>query len=65
MGAELLIRNKGMTALITALGKVEAEKFITYVIREPFDYTEWHNELFNGLTVDELNELAMKNYEDK
>jgi hypothetical protein len=35
------IKIKGMDALIAALGEVHAEKFVTLVNREPFDYTAW------------------------
>jgi hypothetical protein len=62
MYAEAIIRNKGMRALIDSLGKVDAERFITSIIREPFDYTEWQHDLFENLSVRELSDLAMKNY---
>jgi hypothetical protein len=62
MYAEAIIRNKGMKALIDSLGKVDAERFITSIIREPFDYTEWQRDLFENLSVRELSDLAMKNY---
>ncbi|MDR0854125.1 MAG: hypothetical protein LBN34_07135 [Clostridiales Family XIII bacterium] len=62
MYAEAVIRNKGMRALIDNLGKVDAERFITSIIREPFDYTEWQRDLFKDLSVRELNDLAMENF---
>jgi len=34
------LKIQGMEALISALGEVMAEKFITLMNREPFDYTE-------------------------
>ena len=39
------IRKRGMDALIKHLGEVEAERFITLIIREPFDYTQWQRDL--------------------
>lgn len=57
---DTVIRNKGMKILIEHLGKVEAEKFITLITREPFDYTEWQSALWEGKTVKEISEEAMK-----
>ena len=58
----MALRNKGMKILLKNLGQIEAERFISIIIREPFDYTEWQRELFNDLSVKELSNLAMKNY---
>ena len=54
------IRQKGLGALIAVLGEVDAERFITLLSREPFDYTKWQRNLFPGLDVQELSRLAMK-----
>lgn len=62
MFTEKVLRNKGMEVLIDKLGKVEAERFISLIIREPFDYTEWQRGLFDDLTVKELSNAAMKEY---
>jgi hypothetical protein len=62
MNAEMSLRNEGMKVLINNLGPVEAERFISLIIREPFDYTEWQRELFNEMSVKELSNLAMKAY---
>lgn len=32
------------------------------VIREPFDYTEWQKDLFQGMSLDELGDKAMEFY---
>jgi hypothetical protein len=57
---ETTLRNKGMRTLVDNLGRVEAERFITLIIREPFDYTEWRRDLFDGMSVRELSTAAMK-----
>jgi hypothetical protein len=44
------------------LGGGKAERFISLIIREPFDYTEWQRGLFDDLTVKELSNVAMKEY---
>jgi hypothetical protein len=64
MYKEMELRNEGMKVLIDSLGNVEAERFISLIIREPFDYTEWQRGLFNDMTVKELSRLAMKEYKD-
>ena len=62
---ETEIKIKGMEALITALGEVQAEKFITLMMREPFDYTSWQRKLWNNQSVKEISEMAMKNRQAK
>jgi len=62
MHTEMVLRDEGMKVLINNLGKVEAERFISLIIREPFDYTEWQRGLFNDLSIKELSSLAMKEY---
>ena len=62
---ETKIKINGMEALITALGEVQAEKFITLMMREPFDYTLWQRKLWNNQSVREISEMAMKNRQSK
>ena len=64
MYAEMVLRNEGMKILIDKLGHVEAERFISLIIREPFDYTEWQRNLFNDLSVKELSNMAMNEYKE-
>jgi len=64
MHTEMALRSEGMKVLINGLGKVEAERFISLIIREPFDYTEWQRGLFNDLSVRELSTLAMREYKE-
>lgn len=54
------IRLEGMKALAGALGDVQAEKFITLILREPFDYTKWQRKLWPERTVDDLSKAAMQ-----
>jgi len=62
MTAEMTLRNEGMKVLINNLGYVEAERFISLISRESFDYTEWQRDMFNNMSVKELSNLAMKEY---
>ena len=52
------IRVKGVAALSATLGAVEAERFIALILREPFDYTRWQQNLFEDLSVTELSSAA-------
>ena len=62
MHTEMALRGEGMRVLLDNLGRVEAERFISLIIREPFDYTEWQRGLFNDKSVKELSRLAMEEY---
>jgi hypothetical protein len=41
-----------MKALVGSLGIVEAERFVTLIQREPFDYTEWRQDIFNDMPLE-------------
>ena len=55
---DTVLKNEGIRILTAQLGKVEAERFITLIIKEPFDYTEWQRGLFDDMSVEELSEKA-------
>lgn len=57
---DTLVRNEGMKILLEGLGKVDAERFISLIIKEPFDYTKWQEKLFSDMSVRELSSAAMK-----
>lgn len=60
MKTDAVIKQEGISALISKLGYVDAERFIVLINREPFDYTKWHQEsLDEGLSVRELSQKAM------
>lgn len=54
------VKQKGLKALIDALGEVDAERFVTLMNREPFDYTTWQRHIFNEMSVQELSRKAMQ-----
>jgi hypothetical protein len=58
MKADTLLRQEGMRVLSEKLGLVKAERFITLIIREPFDYTKWQENLYEDLSVEELCQRA-------
>ena len=54
------IKIKGIEALIDKLGEVQAERFISLIIRESFDYTKWQRNLWPDKSVEEISKAAMK-----
>ena len=59
MRNDTLVRTEGMKLLLEGLGKVDAERFISLIIKEPFDYTKWQRDLLDGMNVRELSKDAM------
>ena len=57
--SETSIMEVGMRSLVDTLGVVDAERFITKLIREPFDYTKWQRNLLNDMTLDEISAEAI------
>ena len=51
---ETVLRKSGMQCLIDKFGIVDAERFISLMIKEDFDYTEWQKDLFANQSVAEL-----------
>ena len=54
------IKKSGFDILNRNLGMVEAERFITLIQREKFDYTKWRENLFDGLSGHEISKKAME-----
>ena len=52
------ILNRGMRCLTEQMGIVEAEHFISAIIREKFDYTKWQREYFDSKTPAEISAEA-------
>ena len=50
--AELM--NRGMSCLLDTLGSVDAERFISILLREQFDYTKWQREYFDKMSAEEI-----------
>jgi len=46
MGNTAVIMEKGANALLKTLGVLDTEQFISTLLKEPFDYTEWSREYF-------------------
>ncbi len=53
------IRSKGAEILAKHLGSVEMERFIALIQRQPFDYTEWRQDLDEDSSIEEISRKAM------
>jgi hypothetical protein len=60
MLTDIEIREKRLKVLVDALGNVNAEKFISLIIKEPFDYTEWQSALWIDNSVEQISDRAMQ-----
>jgi len=59
MNNDTVLKNEGMKILATHLGLVKAERFISLMIREPFDYTKWQRGLYKDVPLDDFLNDAM------
>ncbi|NES21649.1 MAG: hypothetical protein F6K41_22655 [Symploca sp. SIO3E6] len=41
---------------------IQLKKFISLILREPFDYTLWQRDLWSDASLEELSQNAMNNY---
>lgn len=55
------LKVQGIETLIKTLGELNTERFITLLLREPFDYTKWQHTLWSDKTVEEISDMAMEN----
>ena len=59
MRTDTEISYDGFTILFRHMDIVEAERFITLVQRDHFDYTTWRESLFEDLSIEEISTRAM------
>jgi len=61
MRTDSVVRTEGMSILLDRLGRVDAERFISLILREPFNYTTWRENLNNEpISLRELSRQAME-----
>ena len=46
MTTDTEIKIKGIEVLTKALSPIETERYISLILREPFDYTQWQKNLW-------------------
>lgn len=59
MNSTAEIMDVGMNCLIERLGVVEAERFISILIREQSDYTKWRQRYFGSVSSEEFHRAAL------
>ena len=63
MRTDTIVKTEGMRILLDNLGKVDAERFVSLIIREPFDYTAWRSNLQDeDMSPQDLSRKAMEEY---
>jgi len=55
-----VIMEKGTNALLETLGVLGTEQFISTILKEPFDYTEWSREYFSSYDPDRFLKEAVE-----
>ena len=60
MRTDNIVRVEAMNALITTLGAVDTERFISMVKRDSFDYTKWQKKLWDGLSIEEIHAMGVE-----
>jgi len=60
MGNTAVIMEKGANALLKTLGVLDTEQFISTLLKEPFDYTEWSREYFADYNPEQFLKDAVK-----
>ena len=58
MKSETALRVEAMGILIKGLGEIDAERFITIIQSDNFDYTEWQRNLWKDKSIDEIHQIA-------
>jgi len=51
---DTVLKRKGLNILSENLGLVDTERFISLILREPFDYTEWQKNLYKDVSLEEF-----------
>jgi hypothetical protein len=60
MQSETTLRTKAMEVLVDNLGIVDAERFISIIKRDKFDYTEWQRDLYKNESIEEIYNKAVE-----
>ncbi len=58
MNSAVEIMDAGFACLVEKLGIVDAERFISMIKRDSFDYTIWRREYFDGMDLEQISEEA-------
>lgn len=64
MKTESEIKQQGMQALLQDLGDVDAERFLSLILKEPFDYTAWQKTLWQDETLEAIHSKAKAHWQN-
>lgn len=59
MASDIEVMDRGISCLINGLGTIDTERFVSLLVRERFDYTEWQRRRFDDVGEKELFEAAV------
>lgn len=60
MNSTAEILDRGMQCLTNGLGSVDAERFLSTLMRERFDYTKWQRAYFDSMQPGEFHSNAVE-----
>lgn len=65
MASDMEIRKKGLIILFKNLGEVDAMRFLSQITYEKRDYLKLQDDLFKGMSVEDIYKKAKKYAEKK
>ncbi|MDA8214247.1 MAG: hypothetical protein AB1325_07355 [Nitrospirota bacterium] len=65
MASDMEIRKKGLSVLFKSLGEVDAMRFLSQITYEKRDYLKLQDDLFKGMSVEDIYKKAKKHAEKK
>ena len=60
MSNTAVVMEKGINVLLKNLGVLDTELFISTLLKEPFDYTEWSRKQYANVDLHEFNMRAVE-----
>ena len=64
MTSNIEVADRAITCLLREIGAFETEQFISYIIREKFDYTKWQRDHYDNIPAEEFFNAAVA-YEEE
>lgn len=65
MASDIEIRKRGLNVLFKSLGEVDAMRFLSQITYEKRDYLKLQDELFEGMSVEDIYKKATEYSERK
>lgn len=65
IASDMEIRKKGLSILFKNLGEVDAMRFLSQITYEKRDYLKLQDDLFKGMSVEDIYKKAKKHSEKK